>query len=204
MPEQDDFFYATKVWTQGAAAGKTQIENSYRLMKRQTMDLIQIHNLVDWQTHLRYLRELKEQGRLKYIGITHYQDSSHEALADVVKKEQIDFVQFNYSIATRDAEKRLLPLAKDKGIATIINEPLEKGRLFDKAGNKPLPSWAGDYGIESWSGYFLKYIISNSAVTCVIPASSNPKHMHDNLKAGEGAMPDEQGRKKLADYFDCL
>ena len=194
----DDFFYATKVWTQGAAAGKEQIAASYRLMGREVMDLLQIHNLVDWQTHLPHLRKLKDEGRLRYIGITHYQDSSHEALAAVIKKEPIDFVQFNYSILSRHAEKSLLPLCADKGIATLINRPFGEGSLFRKVAHKPLPAWAADYRIENWSTYFLKFILSQPAVTCVIPATGNVHHAVENLKAGTGPLPDETARQKMA------
>src|SRR5687767_3173018 len=146
MEQKDDFFYATKVWIQAAEAGKKQIADSYRLMKREVMDLLQIHNLLDWQTHLPYLRQLKDEGKLRYIGITHYQDSSHEALAEVIKKEKIDFVQFNYSILSRHAEKFLLPLCAEKGVATLINRPFGEGALFRKVANKPLPPWAAKYG----------------------------------------------------------
>ena len=194
--DNNDFFYATKVWTQGAAAGKEQITASYRLMKREVMDLLQIHNLVDWQTHLPYLRQLKDEGKLRY------KDSSHEALANVLKKEPIDFVQFNYSILSRNAEKSLLPLCAHKGIATLINRPFGEGSLFSKVANKPLPPWAADYAIESWSNYFLKFIISHSAVTCVIPATGNAQHAAQNFGAGTGPLPDEAAREKMAAYLE--
>ena len=199
----DDFFYATKVWTKGAAAGKEQIKASYRLMKREVMDLLQIHNLVDWQTHLPYLRQLKDEGKLRYIGITHYQDSSHEALAAVLKKEPIDFVQFNYSILSRHAEKSLLPLCADKGIATLINRPFGEGSLFGKVTNKVLPPWAADYAIDNWSDYFLKFIISHPAVTCVIPATGNAQHAAQNMGAGIEPLPDEAAREKMVAYVEA-
>ncbi len=198
----DKFFYATKVWTTGREAGTRQMKESMRKMKRSVMDLMQIHNLVDWQAHLNTLRQWKDDGLIRYIGITHYTTSSHTDLEQIIEKERLDFVQFNYSIATRNAEKKLLPLAKDKGVAVIINEPLEKGRLFEQVRNKPLPPWAAEYNIESWAGFFLKYIISHLAVTCVIPATSDPMHVEDNLMAGEGIMPDEKERRKMAEYFD--
>jgi diketogulonate reductase-like aldo/keto reductase len=200
----NEFFYATKVWTSGRQAGIKQMNESMQRMRRSTMDLIQVHNLVDWQTHLETLREWKKEGRIRYTGITHYQVSSHPQLAKIIEQEPVDFVQFNYSIATRHAEKNLLPLAMGKGVGVIINEPLEKGALFQKIRSKPLPSWAADYDIKSWASFFLKYIISHPGVTCVIPATGNPSHMKDNLVSGEDPLPDEKGRKKMAEYFDTL
>ncbi|TMI75828.1 MAG: aldo/keto reductase [Bacteroidetes bacterium] len=200
----NEFFYATKVWTSGRQAGIKQMNESMQRMRRSTMDLIQVHNLVDWQTHLGTLQEWKKEGRIRYTGITHYQVSFHSQLAKIIEQGAVDFVQFNYSIATRHAEKNLLPLAMEKGVAVIINEPLEKGALFQKVKSKPIPSWAADYEIKSWASFFLKYIISHPAVTCVIPATGNPLHMRDNLLSGEDPLPDEKGRKKMADYFDTL
>jgi diketogulonate reductase-like aldo/keto reductase len=202
MPEQNDFFYATKVWTTGASAGKEQISASYRLMKRKVMDLIQIHNLLDWQTHLPFLRRLKEEGKLRYIGITHYQDSSHAALAEVIKRESIDFVQFNYSVLSRHAEKFLLPLCAEKGIATLINRPFGEGALFRKVSNRPLPSWAADGGIHNWSDYFLKFILANKAVNCVIPATGNPLHAAQNVEAGIDPLPDERTRQMMIEFLE--
>lgn len=200
MPEQNNFFYATKVWTQGSAEGKAQIERSYKLMKRPVMDLVQVHNLLDWQTHLPYLRRLKEEGKLRYVGITHYQDSSHEALANLIKKEAVDFVQFNYSILSRHAEQLLLPLCAEKGIATLINRPFGEGSLFRNVANKPLPQWAADWGISDWGAYFLKFILAHPAVTCVIPATGNPHHAAQNLVAGAGPLPDADTLKKMIAY----
>jgi diketogulonate reductase-like aldo/keto reductase len=202
MSQQDDFFYATKVWTTGAGSGKVQIENSFRLMKRKTMDLVQIHNLVDWQTHLKYLRQLKGEGKLRYIGITHYQDSSHEALAEVIRKEPVDFVQFNYSILSRHAEKHLLPFCAEKGVATLINRPFGEGAAFRLVVNKSLPPWASEWGIENWSTYFLKFILAHPAVTCVIPATGNPAHAAQNLMAGAGPLPDAAILKRMAAYVE--
>jgi len=200
----EKFFYATKVWTSGREAGVRQMKDSFQKMKRKVMDLMQIHNLVDWETHLKTLRQWKSEGIVRYIGITHYTNSAHAELERIIAKEPIDFVQFNYSIANRNAEKRLLPLVMDRGVAVLINEPLEKGALFEKVKNKPLPSWLGDWGIQSWAGFFLKYIISHPAITCVIPATSNPLHMHDNLMAGEGFLPRQSERQKMVEYFEQL
>jgi diketogulonate reductase-like aldo/keto reductase len=202
MPAQNDFFYATKVWTTGAEEGKEQIKASYRLMKRDVMDLVQIHNLVDWQTHLPYLRRLKAEGELRYIGITHYRDDSHEALAEVIKKEQIDFVQFNYSILSRHAENLLLPLCAERGVATIINRPFGEGSLFRKVSHKALPPWAADYGIDNWGTYFLKFLVADPRVTCLIPATGNPAHAAQNLAAANSPIPDTAAREKMATYLD--
>ncbi len=200
----EKFFYATKVWTTGKGAGIRQINESMTKMKRTVMDLVQIHNLVDWRTHLKTLRQWKMEGRIRYIGITHYTISSHADLEQIIQREPLDFIQCNYSIVTRNAEKSLLPLAKDKGVAVLINEPLERGQLFEKVLNRSLPSWAVEYGIQNWAGFFLKYIISHPAVTCVIPATSNPAHVKDNLSGGDGIVPDETGRRKMAEFFDAL
>jgi diketogulonate reductase-like aldo/keto reductase len=204
MPEQNNFFYATKVWIEGREAGIEQLESSMQKMQRNVLDLIQIHNLVDWKTHLKTLRQWKDEGKVRYIGITHYTDSMHEALEKIIDAEPIDFVQFNYSITARNAEKRLLPIAKEKGVATLINRPLGEGKLFNYVKEKPLPAWAMEYGIETWSQYFLKFIVANNAVTCIIPGTSNPYHIADNMKAGEGDIPDQMTQQKMADYLLSL
>lgn len=201
MNTKDDFFYATKVWTSGRDNGIRQMEDSMKKMKRKTMDLMQIHNLTDWKTHLPVLRKWKEAGKIKYIGITHYTDSMHEELERIITQEKIDFVQFNYSIDARHAEKRLLDSAEANGVATLINRPFGEGRLFNKIKGKEIPAFAKDFGIENWSAYFLKFIISHPAVTCVIPATSNPKHAKDNFEAGEGELPDAATRNKMAEYL---
>lgn len=200
----DKFFYATKVWTTGREAGISQMQDSFRKMKRDVMDLMQIHNLTDWKTHLLTLQQWKTEGKIRYTGITHYQEAAHAQLETIISKEKIDFVQFNYSIATRAAEKSLLRTAMDKEVAVIINEPLEKGKLFESVRGKALPAWSSDYDIDSWAQFFLKYVISHHAVTCVIPGTSDPDHLADNIKAGKGTMPDEKGRQKMAAFFDGL
>jgi diketogulonate reductase-like aldo/keto reductase len=174
------------------------MNESMEKMKRKTIDLMQIHNLVDWQVHLQTLRRWKEQGIVKYIGITHYTDSMHDDLVRIIKREPIDFVQFNYSLLSRHAEETLLPVAAEKGVATIINRPFGEGAWFNKMRGKNLPPWAADYGITSWSQFFLKFIIGHPAVTCVIPATSNPEHMQENCAATEGTLPDDKARAKMA------
>jgi diketogulonate reductase-like aldo/keto reductase len=191
------FFYATKVWTSGRENGIEQMQSSFTKMKRDVMDLMQVHNLVDYKTHLKTLRGWKEEGKIRYFGVTHYQSSSHATLADVIKSEKPDFVQFNYSMADTNAEKNLLKTAADHGVAVIINEPFEKGSLFQRVKGKPLPAWAAEWDINSWGQFFLKYILSHPAVTCVIPGTSNPKHALDNILAGYGKLPDEATRKKM-------
>jgi diketogulonate reductase-like aldo/keto reductase len=204
IPIANDLFYATKVWTTGLEEGTRQMKASMQKMQRQTMDLMQIHNLTDWKTHLPQLRRWKEEGIIRYIGITHYTDASHEELEKILRTEKLDFVQFNYSIAARNAEKRLLDAAAAKGVATLINRPFGEGKLFIAIKGKPLPPWAKEMGIDSWAAFFLKYIIAHPAVTCVIPATGDPAHLLDNLKAGEGALPDEETRKRMIDYLERL
>jgi diketogulonate reductase-like aldo/keto reductase len=186
----------------GKQQGIDQMNDSFKKMGRSKMDLMQVHNLQDWQTHLKTLKDWKQQGKVRYIGITHYTDSAHSRLEQIVKSKAVDFVQFNYSIRSRNAEKSLLQAAKDNGVAVIINEPFEQGALFRAVKGKELPAWAGDYDIKTWAQFFLKYIISNEAVTCVIPGTSDVKHLLDNIGAGLGRIPDEQGRKKMLEWIE--
>jgi len=199
-----NLFYATKVWTTGKGAGIQEMNDSMAKMRRKTLDLMQVHNLVDYKTHLPTLYKWKEEGKIRYIGITHYTASAHETLERVLKSEKIDFVQFNYSIRERNAEKRLLNAAREKGVAVIINEPFESGSLFNAVKGKKLPEWAAENDIQSWGQYFLKYILSNEAVNCVIPGTSNPKHVIDNMGAGFGRLPDEKVRLKMIDYLNTI
>ena len=199
---QDYFFYATKVWTSSKEQGINQMNESFRKMKRDKMDLMQIHNLVEWKTHLKTLRDWKEQGKIRYLGITHYTESAYDNLEEIMKKEKPDFVQFNYSIDLREAERRLLPAAKDLGIAALINRPYGGGSLFSRVKGKEIPEWAKEFDINSWGQFFLKFILSNEAVTCVIPGTSKPKHLVYNMMAGYGALPDKKTAGRMAEYFN--
>ncbi len=199
-----NLFYATKVWTTGKEAGIREMNDSMAKMRRKTLDLMQVHNLVDYKTHLQTLYKWKDEGKIRYIGITHYTASAHETLERVLKSEKIDFVQFNYSIRERNAEKRLLNAAREKGVAVIINEPFESGSLFNAVKGKKLPEWAAENDIQSWGQYFLKYILANEAVNCVIPGTSNPKHVVDNMGAGFGRLPDEKLRLKMIEYLSAI
>lgn len=197
----DDFFYATKVWTSGQNAGIEQMKTSMRKMQRKQMDLMQIHNLVDWGTHIKTLRDWKAEGRIRYWGLTHYTNDSHAKLINLINQKQPDFVQFNYSINERHAEQKLLDVAKEKGVAVIINRPYDGGNLFRMVKGKTLPVWCADLDITSWGQYFLKYIIAHDAVNCVIPGTSTVKHVIDNMHAGYGRMPTAIERKKMLDYL---
>lgn len=197
----DNFFYATKVWTSGKREGIDQMTASFKKMRRSKMDLMQVHNLIDWQTHLETLRRWKEEGKVRYIGITHYTDSAHDDLEKIVRTERLDFVQFNYSIRNRHAEQRLLGAARDRGTAVIINQPFESGSLFDHVAGKSLPEWASELEIKNWAQFFLKYIISHPAVTCAIPGTSNPDHLVENMQAAYGIIPDARSRKKMVEYI---
>lgn len=196
----DKLWLATKVWTTGEERGKQQIENSRALFKTWPK-LLQVHNLQDLRTHLRTLKALKAEGRVKYIGLTHYVNSAHKEMAELVKSEKPDFIQINVSIRNTAAEDYLIPAAADHGVAVIINRPFETGALFDAIGRAPLPAWAMDYDIKTWAAYFLKFIISNSDITCTIPATSKENHVRENMEACFGLLPDQAGRKKMQEYF---
>jgi len=197
-------FIATKVWTSGRAEGLRQMETSFKRLRVEVMDLMQIHNLVDVATHTKTLLEMKNQEKVRYIGITHYTASAYNEVERWLKAEPYDFLQINYSLGERDAENRILPLAKEKGVKVIINRPFAEGALFRRTKGKALPAWAAELGIASWAQYFLKWIVSHPAVTCAIPGTSRPEHMKDNLAAGQGAMPSAEQRKRMAEYFASL
>ena len=187
---RDKAFLATKVWTQGRDAGIAQMKESMRLLRTDRIELMQIHNLVDWKTHLPTLKAWKAEGRIRLIGITHYTESAHGELEAVMKAERWDFVQLNYALDDRAVEKRLLPLAQERGIAVLVNQPFGGGGLLRKLSGRPLPDWAGEIGCTSWAQLLLKFVLAQPAVTCVIPGTSKPEHMRDNAQAGLGVYPD--------------
>ena len=190
-------FIATKVWTTGRAAGEAQMRESARRLHADPVDLMQVHNLLDWETHLPVLRAWKEQGRIRHVGITHYAPSAFPLLERLVRTEKVDFVQLPYSIASREAEKRLLPAAADTGTAVLVMRPFEAGSLVHGTRGRAVPDFARELGVTTWPQLFLKWILSHPAVTAAIPATANPQHMADNVAAGCGALPDEALRRKI-------
>ena len=200
----EGLFMATKVWTSGREAGIQQMEESLRRMKVPRMDLMQIHNLLDWKTHLATIKQWKAAGRIRYIGITHYHSGAYAELERLMKTKDFEFVQFNYSVAEREAEERILPLAQELGVAVIVNRPFAQASLFSRVRGKELPAWAAEFDCKSWAQFFLKYILGHPAVTCVIPATAKPQHMADNMMAGVGTLPDESARRKMAAFMDNL
>ena len=188
---------ATKVWTSGREAGRRQIEQSFRLLRTKTIDLLQVHNLLDFATHLATLRELKERRRIRYIGATHYHVGAYDDLERVIRSGAVDFVQLNYSVAEREAERRLLPLARDSRVAVIANRPFAGGALFASIRRKPLPPWAGELRCTSWAQLLLKYVLASDSITCAIPGTRNPRYIIDNLGAALAPLPDRQMRGRI-------
>jgi diketogulonate reductase-like aldo/keto reductase len=200
----DRLFLATKVWTSGREAGIAQMEQSFRQLRAKRMDLMQVHNLVDWRTHLATLRKWKDEGKIRYLGVTHYTSGAYEELAKVLETEDLDFVQVNYSIAEPQSGRRILPLAAERRLAVLINRPFAEGALFRKVGGKPLPPWARDIGCATWAQFFLKFVIAHPAVTCAIPGTSKAKHLVDNMGAGVAPLPDAKTRERMARYVGEL
>jgi diketogulonate reductase-like aldo/keto reductase len=188
--QREQAFLATKVWTSGREAGVAQMEQSFQRLRTQRIDLMQVHNLVDWRTHLATLRGWKDKGRVRYIGITHYTASAHAEVEAVLRAEKLDFLQINYSADARDAGQRLLPLAAERGTAVIVNLPFGGGGLLRRLRGKPLPAWAADIGCASWAQVLLKFVLSHPAVTCAIPGTGRAEHMADNAAAGTGTYGD--------------
>lgn len=195
---------ATKVWTRGREAGAAQVAESMRRLRTDRLELLQIHNLLDWRAHLPTIRALQASGRLRYAGITHYRADAHADLEQVLRAERFDWLQVNYSLAEREAGERLLPYCRDHGIAVMVNRPFADGAMFARVRDKPLPPWAGEIGCTSWGQFFLRYVLSHPAVTCVIPATSKARHMKDNCEAGAAPLPDGTQRDRMEKYWKGL
>ena len=196
-------FMATKVWTRGKQAGIQQMNASMDKMQSRPIDLMQVHNLMDWQTHLETLRQWKQEGRVRYTGVTHYRTGAFDELARIIESTNIDFVQLPYSIRTREAAERLLPLAAEHGVAVLVNSPYEGGALFGQVKGRGLPAWAQTFA-DSWGQFFLKFILGRPEVTCVIPGTSDPEHLRDNMGAGYGPLPDASTRQRMVEYMQQL
>ena len=197
---RESLFLATKVWTRGKEAGVQSMERSFSRLRTKTIDLMQVHNLVDVATQLATMREWKAQGRIRYIGVTHYTESALDELVAVLSREKVDFVQINYSIDERRADEKLLPLAQERGIAVIANRPFGGGDLFGRVRGKPLPDFAKEIDCQSWAQFFLKWIVAHPVITCAIPATNNLAHLQDNMRAGTGRLPDQKMRSRMVDY----
>ncbi|MDH3630344.1 MAG: aldo/keto reductase [Gammaproteobacteria bacterium] len=204
ISNKQNLFTATKVWTNGKREGIDQMEQSMRRLGVDRIDLMQIHNLRDWKTHIETLIEWKAEGKIRYIGITTSHGRDHNELEQVLQQLPLDFVQFSYNILDREVEKRLLPIASEKGIATLINRPYQRGGLFRKVRGKSLPEWASEFDCASWGQFFLKFIVSHPDVSCVIPATSKLKHMADNMAAGYGRLPDEATRMRMIKTIESI
>lgn len=200
----DGLFSATKIWTTGDRAGFLQMSDSFDLWGLQKMHLMQVHNLVDWERHLPTLQAMKKEGTIRYVGVTTSHGRRHQQLEDIMKTQSLDFVQFTYNMLDREVEQILLPMARDKGIAVIVNRPFQRGGLFEKFERYHLPDWAGEIDCKNWAQFFLKFVISHPAVTCAIPATSQVSHLHENMAAAYGEMPDESMRKKMIQYIKEL
>ena len=195
---RERLFLATKVWTQGRAAGMAQMEESLRRLHSPHIELMQVHNLVDWRQHLPVLREWKAHGRIRYLGISHYTSSAYAEVEAVLRAEELDFLQINYSLLEQESARRLLPLAADRGVAVIVNRPFAEGALFGRVKGRALPAEAANHGCRSWAQVFLRWILAHPAVSCAIPASSKLAHLEDNMGAGFAPLPDPGEQQALA------
>lgn len=197
-------YLATKVWTSGERAGVAQMEASLRLLRTSRIDLMQVHNLVDWRTHLKTLEAWQAQGRIRHLGITHYHAGAYDELMKVMRTRRFAFVQFNYSVGEREAEQRLLPLCAELGMGVLVNRPFAQGDLFARVRGKPLPAWAAEIDCSSWAQFLLKWILGHPAVTCVIPGTRRTSHLLDNLGAGRGRLPDAAQRARMLAHLQAL
>jgi diketogulonate reductase-like aldo/keto reductase len=197
-------FLATKVWTTGKEAGIASVEKSLAKLQTKKIDLMQVHNLIDAKTHLATLRDWKEQGRARYLGITHYSSSAYSKVARLLRNEKLDFLQINYSLLEREAEKEVLPLAQERGVAVLVNRPFGGGNLFARVREKPLPEWTREFDCQSWAQFLLKWIVAHPAVTCAIPATSKARHLADNMQGGVGRLPDEKARRRMLEAVTAL
>ena len=197
-------FLATKVWTTGKAEGIASMERSFKRLQTNRIDLMQVHNLIDVETHLATLREWKAAGRIRYLGVTHYEASAFPVVEKILANEKLDFVQINYSLMEREAEQRILPMAKERGVAVIVNRPFGGGNLFARAREEKLPAWTAEFDCKSWAQFFLKWIVANTAVTCAIPATGNVSHLKDNLLGGVGRLPNEKARQRMVELVSKM
>ena len=205
MGARNKAFIATKISTYGDRdEGLGHMRGSQKRLHTDRFDLMQVHNLKNTDTHLRSIRQWRDAGKIRYVGVTHYVSNAHEELARVLESEPLDFVQVNYSVLDRNAEKRLLPLAADRGVAVLINRPYMVGGLFRAVKGRPLPPWAAEFGAASWGQVFLKFILSHPAVTCIIPGTSKATHMTDNLGAARGPLPDAKQRQRIVQLMEEL
>ena len=201
---QPSLFLATKVWTTGKAEGIASMERSMARLQTKRIDLMQVHNLVDARTQLATLRDWKEQGRVRHIGITHYNSSGYPEVVKLLRSEKVDFLQINYSLGERGAETEILPLAQERGVAVLANRPFGGGNLFGRVRQKPLPDWAAEFDCTTWAQFLLKWIVAHPAVTCAIPATGNVRHLEDNMKAAAGRLPDAKLRARMVEVVAQL
>jgi diketogulonate reductase-like aldo/keto reductase len=201
---REKLFLATKVWTRGKQSGVQSMERSMSLLRTNRIDLMQVHNLVDVNTQLATLQEWKQQGRIRYTGITHHESGALTEIEKLMRSQKFDFLQINYSVIEPEAEERVLPLAQERGIAVIANRPFGAGDLFDKVRSKPLPDWAAEFDCRSWAQFFLKWIIANPAIICAIPATDKPNHLKDNMQGGVGRLPDPKMRQRVVELVSSL
>lgn len=204
IPASRKLFAATKVWTLGKQRGVEQMEASRKLWGVPRFDLVQVHNLLDWDAHLDTLSAWKREGRIRYLGITTSHGRRHDEMERIINKVPLDFVQFTYNISDREAEQRLLPLARERRIAVIANRPFQHGDLFKRVKGKPLPTWAREFDCDNWAQFFLKFIVAHPAVTCAIPATRQPMHLIENMGAGHGRLPDARTRQRMIQHFESL